>query len=63
MLCFSEKKVYVIDCWTMKVLDYIEPAMDSFSLLKRGRINAEKELELMDRQSKSYRIKIDYLLS
>ena len=47
----------------MKVLDHLEPSMDSFSMLKKGRVNGDKELELMDKQSKSYRLKIDYLFS
>ena len=42
----------------MKVIDNLQPKMDSFSILKKGRITAKMDLELMDRQSKVYRTNI-----
>lgn len=57
-MCFGEKTIYIIDSWSLKVVDTLQPQMDSFSILKKGRINKNLELELMDRQSKCYRINL-----
>jgi hypothetical protein len=53
--------VYILDSWSLKVVDCIQPALDSFTVLKRGRVNKNKELELMDKQSRSYKINLQYL--
>lgn len=37
-MSFGEKTVYIIDSWTMKIVDTYQPKMDSFSILKKGRI-------------------------
>lgn len=39
LLCFGEKTIYIIDSWSLKVIDSIEPQMDSFSILKKGKVN------------------------
>lgn len=38
ILCFGEKTVYIVDSWTMKIVDQLHPQMDSFSILKKGRV-------------------------
>lgn len=58
LLCFSETIVYIVDSWTMRVVDSLTPTMESYSKIKKGVVNQEQELVLMDRQSKSYRINI-----
>jgi len=44
LMCFGEKTIYIIDSWSLKVIDTLQPQMDSFSILKKGRINKNLEL-------------------